>query len=94
MLHGAGGDAEGALNILQKVAEPLEMIVLAVEPRSSTWDILMGREGPDIAFIDRALAETFNRYAIDPSKVAIAVSPTVLPTPYPFVLPMATCLLM
>jgi phospholipase/carboxylesterase len=32
----------------------------------------MGREGPDIAFIDRALAQTFNRYAIDPSKVAIA----------------------
>jgi len=72
MLHGAGGDAEGALNILQKVAKPLEMIVLAVESRSSTWDILMGRYGADIAFIDRALAQTFNRYAIDPSKVAIA----------------------
>jgi predicted esterase len=72
MLHGAGGDAKSALNILQKVAEPLEMIVLAVESRSSTWDILLGREGPDIAFIDRALAQTFKRYAIDPSKVAIA----------------------
>jgi phospholipase/carboxylesterase len=72
MLHGAGGDAEGALNILLKVAEPLEMIVLAIESRSSTWDILMGRYGSDIAFIDRALAQTFNRYAIDPSKVAIA----------------------
>ena len=72
MLQGAGGDAEGALNILQKVAEPLEMIVLGVESRTLTWDILMGREGPDIAFIDRALAQTFNRYAIDPSKVAIA----------------------
>src|SRR4028118_2243854 len=69
---GAGGDAEGALNIVQKVAKPLEMIVLAVESRSSTWDILMGRDDPDIAFIDRALAQTFNRYAIDPSKVAIA----------------------
>src|SRR4028119_1374438 len=72
MLHGGGGDAEGALTILQKVAEPLEMIVLGVESRTLTWDILMGREGPDIAFIDRALAQTFNRYAIDPSKVAIA----------------------
>jgi predicted esterase len=72
MLQGAGGDAEGALNILQKVAEPLEMIVLGVESRTLTWDILMGREGPDIAFIDRTVAQTFNRYAIDPSKVAIA----------------------
>jgi hypothetical protein len=57
---GAGGDAEGALNILQKVAKPLEMIVLAVESRSLTWDILMGREGPDIAFIDRALGRVIN----------------------------------
>lgn len=87
MLHGAGGDAKGALNILQKVAEPLEMMMLAVESRSSTWDILRGGYGPDIAFIDQALAQTFNRYAIDPSKVAIAsqVSATVLPTPYPLV---------
>ena len=68
---GAGGDAEGALNILQKVAKPLKMIVLAVESRPSTWDTLMGREGPDIACIDRALGQTFNRYAIDPRKVAI-----------------------
>ena len=94
MLHGAGGDAEGPLNILQKVAEPLEMIVLAVESRSSTWDILMGREDTDIAFIERVLAQTFNRYAIDPSKVAIPGFSDVLPTPYSLVLPMATCLLM
>ena len=31
----------------------------------------MGREGPDIAFIDRALGQTFNGYAIDPRRVAI-----------------------
>jgi hypothetical protein len=55
----------------------------------------MGRQGSDIAFIDRARAQIFNRYAIDPSKVARSqVSPTVLPTPSPLVLSMATCLLM
>lgn len=72
MLHGAGGDAEGALNILRKLAAPFETILLAVDSRSSTWDIVRSRYGPDIAFIDRALAQTFNRYAIDPSRMAIA----------------------
>lgn len=42
MLQGAGGDAEGRLNILLKVAEPLEMMVLAVESRSCSSDIRMG----------------------------------------------------
>lgn len=72
MLHGAGGDAEGALNILQRLADPVRMIVLAVDSRSSTWDVIVSRYGPDIAFIDRALAQTFNRYAIDPNRIAIA----------------------
>lgn len=72
MLHGAGGDAHGGLNILQRLADPFETILLAVDSRQQTWDIIRGRYGPDIAFIDRALAQTFSRYAIDPSRIAIA----------------------
>ncbi len=72
MLHGAGGDAEGALNILQKLADPVGAILLAVDSRSSTWDIIISQYGPDIAFIDRALAQTFSRYAIDNRRMAIA----------------------
>ncbi|MUL37201.1 alpha/beta hydrolase [Gloeocapsopsis dulcis] len=72
MLHGAGGDAEGALKILRHLADPFEMILLAVDSRRQTWDIIRGDYGADIAFIDRALAQTFTRYAIDPKRVAIA----------------------
>ncbi len=72
MLHGAGGDAEGALNILQKLADPVGAILLAVDSRSSTWDMIRSQYGPDIAFIDRALAQTFSRYAIDNRRIAIA----------------------
>ncbi len=73
MLHGAGGDAEGGLNILQSLADTFETILLAVDSRQQTWDIIMaGRFGADIAFIDRALAQTFSRYAIAPNRVAIA----------------------
>jgi predicted esterase len=72
MLHGAGGDAEGALNIVQKLADPFETILLAVDSRRQTWDVIISQYGPDITFMDRALAQTFSRYAIDPSRLAIA----------------------
>lgn len=72
MLHGAGGDAEGAMNILRKLADPFGTILLAVDSRSSTWDIIMSQYGPDIAFMDRVLAQTFSRYAIDNRRIAIA----------------------
>lgn len=72
ILHGAGGTAQGALKILRHLADPFEMIVLAVDSRQKTWDIIRGDFGGDIAFIDSALAQTFSRYAIDPNRVAIA----------------------
>ncbi len=75
MLHGAGGDAAGGLNILQSLADTFETIVLAVDSRQQTWDLIMHVDrgfGADIAFIDRALAQTFSRYAVDPNRVAIA----------------------
>ncbi|MEP0902119.1 alpha/beta hydrolase-fold protein [Nodosilinea sp. FACHB-13] len=72
MLHGAGGDAEGALRILAGLADTYGLIPLAVESRGRTWDDILGDYGPDIAVMDRALAQTFRRYAIDPSRVAIA----------------------
>lgn len=72
MLHGAGGDANGAMKILRHLADPFEMILLAVDSRQKTWDIIRGGYGVDITFIDSALAQTFSRYAIDPNRVAIA----------------------
>jgi|GEM_PF-348899 len=72
MLHGAGGNAEGGLKILRKLADSFQTILLAVDSRLQTWDIIRGGYGPDIAFIDQALAQTFSRYAIDPNRVAIA----------------------
>ncbi|WP_242063296.1 alpha/beta hydrolase family protein [Nostoc sp. FACHB-892] len=72
ILHGAGGDAEGALKILYHLAIRIATILLAVDSRQQTWDIIRGSYGPDIAFIDRALAQTFSHYAIAPNQVAIA----------------------
>ncbi|MBW4491077.1 MAG: hypothetical protein KME12_25235 [Trichocoleus desertorum ATA4-8-CV12] len=72
MLHGAGGDAEGALNILRQLVDPIGAIVLAVDSRRATWDVIMGQYGPDITFIDRALAQTFSRYVINSQRVGVA----------------------
>lgn len=35
------------------------------------WDRVRGRYGPDVAFIDRALAHTFSRYAVDRARLAV-----------------------
>lgn len=72
MLHGAGGDAEGALRILEGLADAYGLLLLAVESRGRTWDVIINDYGPDVDAIDRALAQTFRRYAVDPSRVAIA----------------------
>lgn len=72
MLHGAGGDAEGALRIIQRFADPFQTIMLAIDSRQQTWDIIRGRYGDDITFFDQALAQTFSRYVVDPQHVAIA----------------------
>ncbi|HEY9622432.1 MAG TPA: alpha/beta hydrolase-fold protein [Crinalium sp.] len=72
MLHGAAGHAEGALSMIRELADAFTTIVLAVESRQKTWDVIVSHYGPDIAFIDQALAQTFKRYAINTDQVAIA----------------------
>jgi poly(3-hydroxybutyrate) depolymerase len=71
MLHGAGGDARGGLTPFQNLADATGLILLAPASRRQTWDVLVGGYGPDIALIDQALAQTFSRYAVDPTRIAI-----------------------
>jgi predicted esterase len=71
-LHGAGGDAEGGLYPLQPLADEHQFLLLAVPSRGRTWDAVLGRFGPDVAFIDQALAWTFARFAVDASSVAVS----------------------
>ena len=70
MLHGAGGQARRVAGLFSVAAE-LGVIVLAPESRGPTWDGIRGRYGPDIEFIDRALAHTFERCAIDRRRLAV-----------------------
>ena len=71
MLHGAGGDARGGLTPFQNLADAAGLILLAPASRRETWDVLFEEYGPDITFIDQALAQTFSRYAVDPTRIAL-----------------------
>src|SRR5918994_3156825 len=72
LLHGAGGHARQGLELLRSLADAAGLLLLAPASREHTWDLLVGRRyGPDLALIDRALEQTFSRYAVAPERVAI-----------------------
>jgi predicted esterase len=70
LLHGAGGNARG-LSFARPLAEELGIVLLIPESRGGTWDGIRGALGPDVAFIDAALAQTFARCAIDPTRIGV-----------------------
>ncbi len=70
-LHGAGGDAEGGLYPLRDLADEAGLVLLAPASRGPTWDVIRGGFGPDVAFIDAALAAAFARVAVDPTRLAV-----------------------
>lgn len=72
LLHGAGGHARQGLELLRNLADATGIILLAPASRERTWDLLFGRRyGPDATMVDRALEQTFSRYAIDSARLAI-----------------------
>jgi phospholipase/carboxylesterase len=73
LLHGAGGSADGGLNLLYDLADAANLILLAVDSRDVTWDVIRwGGFGPDVVFIDAALELVFDRCAVDPARIAVA----------------------
>ena len=73
LLHGAGEDARDGLALLREQADGAGLILLALTSGGPTWDLIVGRGryGSDVAAIDRALEQTFSRYAVNPAHVAV-----------------------
>jgi phospholipase/carboxylesterase len=71
MLHGAGGVAQHGISLVEALADSAGLVVLAPPSRRQTWDVILGAFGPDVAFVDEALAATFERCAIDPQRLAV-----------------------
>jgi phospholipase/carboxylesterase len=71
MLHGAGGNPRRVLTYVMALADSTGVMLLAPQSAGTTWDVIRGRYGPDVAFIDRALAHVFAHYAVDTTRLAI-----------------------
>ena len=71
MLHGAGGDARGGIDPFLGIADSAGMLLLAVDSRGQTWDVILGEYGPDVSFVDRALSHVFDRYRVDARRIAV-----------------------
>lgn len=72
LLHGAGGQHGGADQLALAHAIGQGTLLLILDALSSSWDFLRGGFGADLAFIDRALLWTMQRYQVDERAMAIA----------------------
>jgi phospholipase/carboxylesterase len=73
LLHGAGGSAERVLRTFRDRADQEGVILIVPDSRGATWDLAIQHTfGPDVEFVDRALAMAFDRWNVDPARVAIA----------------------
>lgn len=71
VLHGAGSEPAAGLAPLGPLADEVGVILLAPRSRERTWDAIGGGHGADVTSIDALLAEVFDRYSIDPERLAI-----------------------
>ncbi|MQA39894.1 alpha/beta hydrolase [Rugamonas aquatica] len=71
VLHGAGGQHGGGDAIALAHATRHGTLLLLPDAQSTSWDVLRGGYGADLAFIDRLLVWTMQRYEIDADAVTI-----------------------
>ncbi len=69
-LHGAGGSGASWASYPDR-AEARGMVLLMPDSRGTTWDLVLGHLGPDVAFLNEALRYTFERCRIDPTRLAL-----------------------
>jgi phospholipase/carboxylesterase len=70
-LHGAGGEGRGHLGHLRSLADEHRLLLLAPTSVDGTWDVIRGGYGPDVSAIEHALNWTFDRYAVNPARIAV-----------------------
>jgi predicted esterase len=65
VLHGAGGKAARAVNLLRAFADANRLLLVAPQSLNGTWDVLAGRYGPDVRNIDTLLERVSSSYPVD-----------------------------
>jgi phospholipase/carboxylesterase len=72
LLHGAGATPSGILPLLQDEARRRSLLVLAPKSADRTWDVIRGAFGRDVGVLDESLTAVFERFPVDPQRVAVA----------------------
>ena len=72
LLHGATSNPLPALALVQDEAERRRFVVVAPKSVGTTWDVIHGAFGPDVAALDHLLAAVFDHVPADPRRLAIA----------------------
>ncbi len=67
--HGAGGSADSSLSLMTAPAATAGCLLLAPTSAASTWDLVAGGLGRDVAVLDAALDRTFASLPV--SRVAV-----------------------
>jgi phospholipase/carboxylesterase len=72
MLHDENSTSFSTLQLYLPHADAAGLVLLAVDSVAQSWDIVTtGFYGPDVGFINAALAATFNVVNVDPARVAV-----------------------
>lgn len=83
VLHGAGGQDGGLSEIAVSWAISAGSLALMPNSAGTTWDILRGGYGNDLAGLDRLLQWAVQNYAVDLERVGVAGFRTAPVTHYP-----------
>src|SRR2546425_904676 len=67
----ACGSGEGVLRRVGQAADEAGVVVLSPDSRGSTWDAIRDGFGPDVTFLNRALARVFDTVSVDPARIAV-----------------------
>ncbi|HEX2915726.1 MAG TPA: alpha/beta hydrolase-fold protein [Chloroflexia bacterium] len=72
LFHGAGGNAESGLSLLEGFADESGMLLLAPSSRRHSWDIIAyDQYGPDINLLNQALEVVFANFNVHPERIAV-----------------------
>jgi phospholipase/carboxylesterase len=70
LMHGGGSDKE-FFRFTFPLGEELGVAILIIDSRHNTWDAVDSPFGPDVEFIDKALADVFKHLPVDPRRLAL-----------------------
>ena len=72
VLHGATMQARQMARPLLAAADDHGVVLLVPDSRRETWDVLLGNFGPDVEFVNSALAAALDRCEIDTTRLGLA----------------------